>query len=226
MRTDVVAVIPAYQCAESIGVVVEGCRRHLATVHVIDDGSRDSTAEAARAAGAKVTTRPQNQGKGVALAQGIELALAEEPAAVLLLDGDGQHDPADIPAFLAAWDQGRAELIVGSRMGESEKIPRVRYWTNHVGSLILSHMTGYELEDSQSGYRLLDARLLRSMHLRTRGYAIESEMLLKAAKLHARLVHVPIRTIYEGCPPSHFQPFMDTSRIVFASIRVQVFDEL
>ncbi len=226
MRTDVVAVIPAFGCAESIGGVVEGCRRQLATVHVVDDGSRDATAEQARAAGAKVTSLPENQGKGAALCRGIELALVEAPAAVVVLDGDGQHDPADLPAFLAAWDQGHAELIIGSRMGESEKIPRARYWTNHVGSLILSHMTGYELEDSQSGYRLLDARLLRSMHLRTRGYAIESEMLLKAAKLHARLVQVPIRTIYEGCPPGHFQPFRDTSRIVFASIRVQVFDEL
>ena len=104
MRADVVAVIPAYQCAATIGEVARGVRRHLERVIVVDDGSADATAAEAEAAGAHVERLAENCGKGAALLHGIAVALAGEPAAVLLLDGDGQHDPDDVPAFLAAWD--------------------------------------------------------------------------------------------------------------------------
>jgi glycosyltransferase involved in cell wall biosynthesis len=224
MRADIVAVIPAYQCEASIGSVVTGVRRHLERVLVVDDGSSDGTAAAAAAAGATVERLAENRGKGCALLRGIEIALAGDPAAVLLLDGDGQHDPAEVPAFLTAWDSGAADLVVGSRMGDSEVIPRARYWTNRIGSRILSWMTGWEIEDSQSGYRLLAADLLRRLPLAARGYAVESEMLIKAAHRGARLAQVPIRTIYEG-GPSHYRPVLDTVRISLWSVYWKGFDQ-
>lgn len=224
MRADVVAVIPAFQCEASIAAVVTGVRRHLAAVVVVDDGSSDATAEVAAAAGARVERLPANRGKGYALAHGIERALALEPAAVLLLDGDGQHDPGDVPALLAAWDRGGVELVVGSRMGDTESIPAARYWTNRIGSKILSWMTGWEIEDSQSGFRLVAADLLRRMPLVARGYAVESEMLIKAAHRGARLAQVPIRTIYEG-GPSHYRPVLDTVRISLWAIYWKGFDQ-
>jgi glycosyltransferase involved in cell wall biosynthesis len=225
MRADVVAVIPAYQCAATIGEVVRGVRRHLEHVVVVDDGSSDATAAQAAAAGAQVARLGRNRGKGAALLHGIELALGLDPAAVLLLDGDGQHDPADVPAFLAAWDAGRGDLLIGSRMGcDSAAIPRDRYWTNRIGSRILSWMTGWEIEDSQSGYRLLAASLLRRLPMASRGYAVESEMLIKAANRKARLAHVPIRVIYEG-NPSHYRPVLDTARIALWSIYWKAFDD-
>lgn len=224
MRRDVVATIPAYRCAATIRRVVDGCRRYLETVVVIDDGSDDNTAFEARAAGARVESLPRNLGKGMALQRGITLALAENPDAVVLLDGDGQHAPSDLPNLLAAWDSGACDLVVGSRLHTPSLIPRARLFTNYIGSKILSRMTGFELEDSQSGYRLLSAPLLRRLGLSAKGYAIESEMLLKAAKLGARLAHVPVTTIYEGAP-SHFQPVRDTFRIACASVYYKVFDE-
>jgi glycosyltransferase involved in cell wall biosynthesis len=225
MRTDVVAVIPAYNCAASIGSVVAGVRAHLARVVVVDDGSADGTTAAAEAAGATVSRLPVNGGKGAALLHGVELALALDPAAVLLLDGDGQHDPGDIPGFLAAWDRGSADLLIGTRMGDAAPIPPARYWTNRIGSRILSWMTGWDVEDSQSGYRLVAAPLLRRLlPFGARGYAVESEMLIKAANRRARLVQVPIRTIYEG-NPSHYRPFLDTVRISLWSIYFKTFDE-
>src|ERR1044072_3842226 len=156
MRADVVAVIPAYQCAATIGDVARGVRQHLQRVVVGDDGSRDATAAEAQAAGGEVERLENNGGKGAALLHGIAVALAGDPTAVLLLDGDGQHDPADVPAFLAARDGGGAALVIGSRLGEgrSDAIPRARYWTNRIGSKVLSWMTGWDIEDSQSGYRL------------------------------------------------------------------------
>ena len=227
MRADVVAVIPAYQCAATIGEVARGVRRHLERVIVVDDGSDDATAAEAEAAGAHVERLAENCGKGAALLHGIAVALAGEPAAVLLLDGDGQHDPDDVPAFLAAWDRGGVDFIIGSRMaeGRSDSIPRARYWTNRIGSRVLSWMTGWDIEDSQSGYRLLAADLLRRLPMASRGYAVESEMLIKAANRRARLAHVPIRVIYEG-NPSHYRPLLDTARIALWSIYWKAFDEV
>jgi glycosyltransferase involved in cell wall biosynthesis len=226
MRSDVVAVIPAYQCAATIGAVARGVRRHLERVVVVDDGSDDATAAEAEAGGALVSRLAENRGKGAALLHGIAVALAGDPAAVLLLDGDGQHDPADVPAFLAAWDRGDADLVIGSRMaeGKSQAIPRARYWTNRIGSRILSWMTGWDIEDSQSGYRLLAAKLLRELGMESRGYAVESEMLLKAAHRRARLAQVPIRVIYEG-NVSHYRPVLDTVTIVLWSVYFKAFDE-
>lgn len=224
MRHDLVAIIPAFQCAETIGRVVAGCLGFLETVVVVDDGSRDGTASAAEQAGARVLVLARNGGKGSALRAGIAEALRSAPAALVLLDGDGQHDPADIPVFLAAWDAGAGDLIVGSRMGHSEAIPRVRYFTNYLGSRILSRATGVELPDSQCGYRLLSAALARRLGLRAGGYAIESEMLIKASRLGAKIAHVPVATIYEG-GESHFQPVRDTVRISLASIYFKVFDD-
>ena len=224
MRHDVVAVIPAYECAASIGRVVAELRRHLERVVVVDDGSSDGTADAAAAAGAQVHRCAENRGKGAALREGLRLALEHAPGAVLLLDGDGQHDAADAPAFLEAWDAGEADLVVGSRMSRPEAIPAARYWTNRIGSRVLSWMTGWEIADSQSGYRLLSAELLRRLPLASNGYAIESEMLIKAAHRGARLVQVPIRTIYEG-GPSHYRPVLDTVRISLWSVYWKAFDD-
>lgn len=221
------AVIPALDCEATVGPVVRGVLRHLGRVVVVDDGSRDATGRVAREAGAEVERLPENRGKGFALRRGLDLALAGEPDAVALLDADGQHDPDDLPAFLERWDDRSApppDLLIGARLHDPSVIPGARYWTNYIGSRILSRMTGLELEDSQSGYRLLAAPLARRLQLVSDGYAIESEMLLKAARLGARVGHVRARTIYNGAG-SHFQPIRDTIRISVASIYFKVFDE-
>lgn len=224
MHSEIVALIPAYQCARTIGRVVSGCLEHLDKVIVVDDGSSDGTWQVASEAGAEVLRLEANSGKGSALARGLAAALALEPEAVVFLDGDGQHDPADLPTLIAAFRAGSGELIVGSRMGQWDQIPRARFVTNLIGSRILSWMTGLELEDSQSGYRLLSAALLARLRLSAKGYAVESEMLIKAAKLGTRVAHVPVATIYDGAP-SHFQPVRDTTRICLASIYYKVFDD-
>src|ERR1044072_2680957 len=117
MRADVVAVIPAYQCAATIGDVARGVRQPLQRVVVVDDGSADATAAEAQAAGAQVERLENNGGKGAALLHGIAVALAGDPTAVLLLDGDGQHDPADVPAFPAGLGGGGAAARVVRSVG-------------------------------------------------------------------------------------------------------------
>jgi glycosyltransferase involved in cell wall biosynthesis len=219
----IAVVIPAYDCAETVGEIVRGARAVAADVVVIDDGSRDGTADVAREAGGRVESLARNSGKGVALRRGIELALERNPGLLVLMDADGQHAPEDLPALVAAGESGEFDLVVGTRLQDPARIPPARYWTNYIGTRVLTWMTGFELLDSQSGFRLLTAGLARRMALRSPGYAVETEMLIKAAKLGARLGHVPVRTIYNR-EVSHFRPLTDTLRIVLAAIQFQIED--
>jgi len=215
------ALVPAYQAESTVGAVVRGALAHVATVVVVDDGSSDATGEKARAAGAEVLRRERNGGKGQALRSGLALVLASDATHVAFVDADGQHDPEDLPALLAAARSGEP-FVIGSRMGDPEAIPAYRYRTNEIGSRILTRMTGHEIEDAQSGYRVVSADLLRRLGLSAKGYSIETEMLLKAAPLVRRFAHVPVRAIYGG--PSHYRPFRDTWITSWAAVYWKVFE--
>src|SRR5262245_22815749 len=110
----ILALIPAYQEGPRIGPVVERTQVHLRVV-VVDDGSTDDTAERAESAGALVLRQVLNAGKGAALRRGFGHALEHDADAVVTLDADGQHDPAEIPRFLTAYEDGHPELIIGRR---------------------------------------------------------------------------------------------------------------
>jgi len=215
------ALVPAYRAEETVGDVVRGLLRHVPRVLVVDDGSSDRTSERAKAAGAEILRLAANGGKGTALRAGLELLLASEATHVALVDADGQHDPADLPGLLAAAREGDA-FVIGSRMGEADVIPAYRHRTNEIGSRILSRMTGLEIEDAQSGYRVVAADLLRRLRLNACGYIIETEMLLKAAPHLRRFRHVPVRAIYGG--PSHYRPFRDTWLISWGAVYYKVFE--
>lgn len=216
-----VALVPAYQAEATVGPVVEGARRHVSRVLVVDDGSADATAERARSAGAEIVRLAENRGKGAALRAGLDRVLESDVTHVAFLDADGQHDPDDLPALLAAARSGE-EFVIGSRMAIPEAIPAYRFRTNEIGSLILTRMTGHEIEDGQSGFRVVAASVLRRLRLNARRYAIENEMLIKAAPHVRRFAHVPVRAIYGG--PSHYRPFRDTWVTSWASVYYKVFE--
>jgi glycosyltransferase involved in cell wall biosynthesis len=220
-RVRVEALIPAYQAQETVGAVVRGARRHVPAVRVVDDGSTDATAAAAREAGARVLRLERNSGKGAAIRAGLAEIFAGDATHVAFLDADGQHDPEDLPGMVAAASRGEP-FVIGSRMSRPEEIPAYRFRTNEIGSRILSRMTGHEIEDGQSGYRLVSVELLRKLELTAAGYSIETEMLLKAASRVPRFRHVPVRVIYGG--PSHYRPFRDTWTISWAAVYYKVFE--
>jgi len=204
----VLAVIPAHDEAARIRSVVDGARRHV-EVLVVDDGSSDETAQIAEAAGARVIRQSPNQGKGAALRAGFTAALESGAEAVITLDGDGQHDPSEIPTFLGtyAWRavDGRAtELIVGRR--DFRRMPPVRRLSNWMGTLVLSGSLGRWIADNQSGYRLIGRRLMRAMlESRDSGFAFEVEMIAVCLREGWPIAWVPIRTIYGG-ETSHIKP--------------------
>jgi glycosyltransferase involved in cell wall biosynthesis len=202
------ALVPAYRCASTVGAVVSGIRSYVPDVLVVDDGSGDATAGAARGAGARVIVRPRNGGKGSALRDGLGVLLPEGFTHVAFVDADGQHDPEDLPKLLAAAREG-ADFVVGSRLSDPATMPAKSYWANTIGDRVLQRMTGLPVEDGQSGYRLIATRLLKPLRLVSRRYAIENEILIKAAPDVRRFATVPVRTIY-GTAPSHYRPFHDT----------------
>ena len=198
------ALIPGYQEGPRIGAVVDAARVYL-PVLVVDDGSTDDTAAQAEAAGATVIRQVPNQGKGVALREGFRSALERDVEAVVTLDGDGQHDPAEIPAFLAAFEATRSELIVGKR--NFRAMPPVRRLSNTAGGLLFSMAVGRRIPDNQCGYRLIGRRLMTELLESTEdGFAFEVEMIARCIAMDRPIAWVPIRTIYGG-EPSHIQPW-------------------
>ena len=152
----ILALIPAFNEAERVAGVVRGAGAHL-PVLVVDDGSTDDTAARAKGAGAVVLRQNPNQGKGAALRVGFRWALDEGHEAVLTLDADGQHDPAEIPKFLHAYADCRPDLIIGAR--DFRHIPPVRRVANTLGRRSFSWALGQPVRDNQSGYRLISNSL-------------------------------------------------------------------
>jgi glycosyltransferase involved in cell wall biosynthesis len=214
----ILAIVPAHDEGPRIEAVVRGASRHL-PVLVVDDGSRDDTAARAEAAGARVLRQIPNQGKGAALRAGFRLALEEGLDAVVTLDGDGQHDPAELPTFVEAFSAAsasRPELVIGRR--DFRRMPPMRRLANVVGGAAFSWAVGQEVPDNQSGYRLLGRRLMeRTLSSQERGFEFEVEMLTLAIRDDLPIAWVPIRTIYAG-EPSHIRP-MDHLRQFIRIVR-------
>ncbi len=169
----------------------------------------DDTAAVAGAAGAAVLRHPANRGKGAALLTGLSWALEHGYEAVLTLDADGQHDPAEIPAFLAAYASDAGDLIIGCR--DFGQIPPVRRIANTVGRATLSWALGQPIRDNQSGYRLVTRPVIEVLQPTVGGFELEVEMIAQAVRAGLRLAWVPIRTIYAG-ERSHIEPLGHTVR--------------
>jgi glycosyltransferase involved in cell wall biosynthesis len=200
----ILAVIPGYNEGPRIAEVVRGTAVHLPVV-VIDDGSSDDTAAQARAAGATVIEQRPNQGKGAALRVGFRRALADSAEAVLTLDADGQHDPAEITAFLAAWEaEPRPDLVIGRR--NFRAMPPIRRLSNVLGGRAFSWAVGRPIPDNQSGYRLVSRRIMEAtLASGEHGFEFEVEMITSCIRIGGTIAWVPIRTIYAG-EPSHIRP--------------------
>jgi glycosyltransferase involved in cell wall biosynthesis len=219
----IVALIPAHNEASRIARVVDGAAHHLPVV-VVDDGSTDETAAVAKRAGARVIRQSPNQGKGAALRAGFAAALADGAEAVLTLDGDGQHDPAEIPAFLGAYARRamggeRSELVVGKR--SFRRMPPIRRLANELGTVVLSAALGRWIADNQSGYRLIGRRLMGAMLDSTEdGFSFEVEMIAVCLREGWPIDWVPVRTIYGG-EASHIRPAQHLREFLSVSARAR-----
>lgn len=203
-------VIPAYNEEQVVGKVVREVIEVLAShqlfceVIVVDDGSADETSRVAREAGATVIRHPYNIGNGAAVKRGIRVASGD---VIVMMDGDGQHDPRDIPRFLEHMPQ--YEMVVGARTAESEgKVHR--NLANRVYNAIASYIAGKRVDDLTSGFRAINARIARSVaYLFPRGYSYPSTVTIALflsgytvkyvpIKAAARVGKSKIRLLYDG----------------------------
>lgn len=210
-RTTVAAVIPAYLEEKHIADVVQRTLRQLKNVLVVDDGSSDATADAARKAGADVIIHEQNRGKGESIKSGFRHWLEQDTTYVVILDGDGQHLPEEIERFLAAAASGIGELLIGTRMNDVREMPLVRRTVNRYMSRKISRACGQEIPDTQCGFRMVHRSIIPNLLGGTERFDYETEMLILASRAGCRIASVPISTVYSD-EISSIHPVRDTLR--------------
>lgn len=196
IQATTVALIPAYNCAEALGGVLSSLSTQGLDIIVVDDGSSDGTPEVATAGGARLIRHRENRGKGAALRTGFQCALDLGYGGVITLDADGQHDPSEIPAFLAR--ALHADLILGTRDRRGSAMPFHRRLSNWATSAILMWRTGQPVADSQTGFRYLARPLVAAVEFKTNRFQAESEILIRASMAGFRFDEVAVATIYTG----------------------------
>jgi glycosyltransferase involved in cell wall biosynthesis len=217
-------IIPVFNEEATVGDIVNRTKKTLeklgATyeVLVVDDGSDDRSANIAQEQKAQVL-RDKHQGKGFALRSGFRQAKGE---LVVTLDADGSHKPEEIPLVLRYLTEDRADFVIGSRFANSEanktKIPKINRTGNRLFNNLTGYLTGAKISDTQSGFRAIRASLIKKMKLTSHGYEVESEMLVKALRIGARVKETPISFDQRTMGNSKLDPLRDGTRILYAII--------
>lgn len=215
-------VVPVFNEAQTIGNVILGLKTVLQRqvfgyeIIVVDDGSTDKSAEIAKNQGAKILSLKTHMGKGYAMRLGFSKARGE---IIATMDSDGSHNPEELTHLLAPIIEGQADLVIGSRLflrksasGRALNESGIRLF-----NLLIKVFTGIGVSDSQSGYRVLTSKVLKSLSLKSVEYEIESEMLVKAAKKDFRIREVPVTYVQRTYGKSRLDPFRDGFKI-FLSI--------
>lgn len=212
------ALIPAHNEAATIAEVIAGTRCHVGAVLVVDDGSTDGTAEAARMAGAAVLRLEENRGKGGALQRGLGRAFAEGAEAVITLDADRQHDPGAIPAFRATAKARPGAFVLGDRSAGFAGMAANRAMGIAFGNFFIGWACARRIHDAQCGMRLYPRALWEHTAVpdtESRGFLFETAILIHAADAGIPFATVPIAVRREGyvLRPSHFHPIWDFMRL-------------
>jgi len=209
----IAALLPAYREAMAIADVVRRTIPHVDLVLVVDDGSPDNTADLAREAGAEVIIHTVNQGKGAAMKTGMKTLTERGFDYILLLDGDGQHAPEEIPRFTSPARDGSAYVVVGNRFENVKGMPLVRRMVNSLMSRIISNACGVRIPDTQCGFRLVRSSLVSYIMGSSDHFDFETEMLLLASRAGFTIQSVPVSTIY-GAEKTKIRPVQDTIKFI------------
>lgn len=216
-----VVIIPTYNNAGTIRLVVERVAKMHSDIIVVNDGCTDNTSkildELVMSLGIICVSYTKNRGKGYALRKGFEKARALGYEYAITIDSDGQHTPEDIPHLIQAiaYDNGCGVLVVGSRNLHADDMPSRNTFANKFSNFWFHVQTGEFLPDTQTGFRLYTLRRLPNLHLLTSRYESELELLVFSAWKGVRMITVPVHVYYppEGERVSHFRPFWDFFRI-------------
>ena len=190
--------IPAFNEEKSIAGVILAARKNSNAVIVCDDGSTDMTVEIAEALGVEVARHSENLGKGAALRTLFERSRQMDAEIIVTLDGDGQHDPNEIPKVIQPLLNGDADIVNGSRLNEEVKMPRHRTFGNKVLSFFTNRFAGRNISDTQSGFRAYTRQTIAMLNVTEDGLGVDSQILLDAGTRKLRIVEVPITCSYDG----------------------------
>ncbi len=192
----ITAIIPAYNEELTIGSVVIAASGFVDHVIVVDDGSTDHTTEIAEKAGAEVIKHTHNLGKGAALKTGFQAIKNTE--IIVTMDGDGQHNPWEIPLLITPIEKGEADMVNGSRYLNKKHKGTPAY--RRLGQTVLDKTTninsGLKITDSQSGFRAFAAFTIPAFRFTKTDFSIESEMLMDAAENNFKIKEVQVGTTY------------------------------
>ncbi len=217
------ALIPCYNAEKSLPNLLAELRAFIPPERTIciNDGSTDKTVTVLHQHGVKAYHLPKNQGKGVALKLGYDLALKCGATSVLAIDSDHQHLPADIPKFQQAIS--RYDIVIGSRRRNGRftaPMPLPRIFSNTTTSAILTHITKQKIEDAQCGFRLIHRKCLEEIVplCFEKGFMFETEFLLHAASHGYTIGFVEIEVIY-GTAASNMRYVADTLNFIKLMLR-------
>jgi glycosyltransferase involved in cell wall biosynthesis len=220
---DLTVVIPCYNAGHRVHGVVERALAFVDRVFVIDDGSTDHGVDALRGLPVHVIAFPENRGKGAALLEGFRAALHDpDTCCVAVIDADGQHDPAELPALYAAFQAQHADLVIGARAFDARTVPWPSRFGNKLTAAITARLFQRRLPDTQSGFRLHSRRFLEAVLAHVPGGRYETEMaiVIQAIRGGYTIESVPIQTLYEaGNASSHFRRIRDSLRVYRTLIR-------
>ena len=193
----IIAAIPCFNEERFIGSVVIKTRKHVDEVVVVDDGSSDTSAVIARDAGAVIYSHGSNRGYGAAIQSALESGREHDADILVIFDGDGQHDPDDIPTVIKPIVDGDADVVIGSRfIGEGSEAPFYRRVGQRVLNIATNIGSGQKVSDSQSGFRAYSAKALDKLHLAETGMSVSSEIQFMISKGGLRVAEVPIGVSY------------------------------
>jgi glycosyltransferase involved in cell wall biosynthesis len=202
------AVIPCCNEEATIGSVIHKTKRFVNTVLVIDDGSSDDTKEIAKEAGAIVISHKRNRGKGAAIRTGFQYALENNFDYVVTIDGDGQHNPLEIPALLDNVIKNGHDISIGYRVGSDTEMPMWRRVGKRVLDYTTSMGTGGFVTDSQCGFRAFNKKAVEMITPKLRGdaFSVESEQLIKAYESGLKVVNTSVTCKYGDLKTSTKNP--------------------
>jgi glycosyltransferase involved in cell wall biosynthesis len=220
-------IIPVYNEELTVGNVIDRVKNVMQKtglkheIIVVDDCSYDKSLEVAKKHNAKIYTLKEHLGKGYALRAGFAKAKGD---IIITIDSDGSHRPEELPRVLAPILQDKADLVIGSRYLKQKNVAarKLNAFGVQIFNFLIQLLTGVAITDSQSGYRAMKHEVLKDQKLKSGGYEIESEMLVKTAKKGFRVTEVPISFQQRTYGRSGVDPMVDGSKILLSIILAYV----
>ena len=213
--------IPAFNEERFIGKLIKNCLKYVDQVVVCDDGSVDKTYEVADAAGANVIRHEKNCGKGEAFQSLFQFARHSNVDVIVTIDGDGQFLPEEIPKLVKKIESNEADIVIGYRFDNAEEMPNYRKFGNKILDKMTNMATELSVRDTQSGFRAYSKNIIKLIEFKKKGFGVDTENLINAAKNGARISEEKVSVIYHtGSQTSTKNPISHSGEVVTSILEI------